>query len=88
MRVFELDNDRNSILCSTHSFFISPDSRIYTLVKRVGSIFMKTEARTLFSISLLRRGKGDSSTIGNSRKWQKVLAAACRMTEIIAFGSS
>ena len=22
MRVFELDNDRNSILCSTHSFYI------------------------------------------------------------------
>ena len=58
MRVFELDNYRNSILCSTHRFSISPHSRIY--------IFMKTEAWTLLSISLPKRDEGDSGTIRNS----------------------
>ena len=33
---------------------------------RVGSIFMKTEAWTLLSISLPKRGEGDSGTIRNS----------------------
>ena len=31
-----------------------------------GSIFMKTEAWTLFSIFLPKRGEGDSGTIRNS----------------------
>ena len=35
-------------------------------LKRAGSISMKTEAWTLFSISLSRRGEGDSGKIRNS----------------------
>ena len=34
--------------------------------EKKGSIFMKTEAWTLFSISLPKRGEGDSGTIRNS----------------------
>ena len=34
--------------------------------EREGSIFMKTEAWTLLSISLPKRGEGDSGTIRNS----------------------
>ena len=37
--------------------------------KRAGSIFVKTEAWTMFSISLPRRGGGDSSTIGLPLCW-------------------
>ena len=36
--------------------------------EREGSIFMKTEAWTLFSIFLHKRGEGDSDTIRNSCK--------------------
>lgn len=64
MRVFELDNDRNSILCSTHSFSISPHSDLHFVqLKREGSIFMKTEAWTLLGISLPRTVEGDSGMI-------------------------
>ena len=70
--VFELDNYRNSILCSTHRFSISPYCRItFCSTKgreREGSIFMKAEAWTLFSIFLHKRGEGDSDTIRNSCK--------------------
>ena len=34
--------------------------------EREGSIFMKTEAWTLLSLSLPKRGEGDSGTIRNS----------------------
>ena len=48
-------------------FFISPHSRIYSLFhEKVGSIFIKIEAWTLFSISLPRKGEGDSGMVRNS----------------------
>ena len=48
-------------------FFISPHSRIYGLFhEKVGSIFIKIEAWTLFSISLPRKGEGDSGMVRNS----------------------
>ena len=68
--VFELNNYRNSIFCSTTDFpsahtlgftFCSIKER-----EREGSIFMKTEAGTLLSISLPKRGEGDPGTIRNS----------------------
>ena len=36
--------------------------------ERAGSMFMKTEAWTVFNISLPRRSEGDSGTIRNWRK--------------------
>ena len=70
LQVFELDNYRNSILCSTHRFSISPNCRIYIYStkerEREGSIFMKTEAWTLFSISFPKSCEGDSGKIRNS----------------------
>ena len=44
--------------------------------ERAGFIFMKTEAWILLSISLPRRGKGDSSMIRNVRKQHRVPVAA------------
>ena len=70
MQVFELDNDRNSILCSTHRFSISHTLGVLFCSnngrEKEGSIFMKTEAWILLSISLPKRGEGDSGTIRNS----------------------
>ena len=70
MWVFELDKYRNSSLCSTTDF---PSTHTlgftFCFIKgrdREGSISMKTEAWTLFSISLPKRGEGDSGTIRNS----------------------
>ena len=75
MRVSELDNNRNIILCSNHSFTISPTLR-FTFCsinerERVGSIFMNTKAWTLFSISLPRKCEGDPSRITNSETVRK-----------------
>ena len=70
MSVFELDSYRNSILYLTTVFpsahtlgfaFCSINCR-----EREGSIFMKTEAWTLLSTSLLKRGEGESGMIRNS----------------------
>ena len=50
-------------------FLISPYSRIYSLFhEKVGSVFIKIEAWTLFSISLPRRGEGDSGMIRKERE--------------------
>ena len=66
----DLDNYRK-----IHSFSISPYARIYILClkkthpkgrEREHSIFMKTEAWTLLSISLPKRGEDDSGMIRNS----------------------
>ena len=49
-------------------FFHQPTLLVlhFVQLKRAGSIFMKTEAWTLLSISLPRKGEGDSGTIRNS----------------------
>ena len=70
MRVFEVDNDKNSILCST-TVFPSAHTLGFTFCsingrERAGSVFMKIEIWTSLSISLPRRGEGDSGTIRNS----------------------
>ena len=56
--------------------------------ERKGSIFMKTEAWTLLSISLPKRGEGDSGMIRNSCENSRVPVTAQRTTEAIRFGSS
>ena len=54
--------------------------------EREGSIFMKTEAWTLLSISLPKRGEGDSDTIRNL--YENSMESQSQLTEIIPFGSS
>ena len=67
--VFELDNFRNAF-CAQPTDFPSAHTLEFTFfsIKRrekEGSIFIKTEAWTLPSISLLKRGERDSGTIRN-----------------------
>ena len=54
--------------CVQPSFYISPYSRIYILFNQWERkrIFMKTEACSLLSIYLPKRGEGDSGMIRNS----------------------
>ena len=47
---------------------------------------MKTEAWTLLSISLPKRGEGDSDTIRNL--YENSMESQSQLTEIIPFGSS
>ena len=67
MGSFELDNNRNSILCSAHSFSISPHFRIYILFN-IKSRFHIYENRGLNFAQYIppRRGEGDSGTVRNS----------------------
>ena len=57
-------------LCARPTVFPSAHTLGFTFcsIKTAGSIFMKTEAWTLLSISLPRRGEGDSGKVRNSRK--------------------
>ena len=56
--------------------------------KREGSIFMKIEAWALLSISLPKRGEGDSGTIRNSCGNSTEQLTTYKKTEVIPFGSS
>ena len=67
--VFELDNFRNAF-CAQPTDFPSAHTLGFTFRsikgrEMKGSIFMKTEAWALLSISLPKRGEGDSGTIRN-----------------------
>ena len=53
--------------------------------EREGSIFMKTEAWTLLSISLPKRGEGDSGVIRNL--CENSTESQSQLTEKISFGS-
>ena len=64
--------------CARHTDFPSAHTLEFTFCsikgkEREGSIFMKTEAWTLLSISLPKRGEGDSGTIRNSCEHQKLV---------------
>ena len=70
MWVFELDNYRNSILCSTHRFSISPESRIYILFQereRKGGLYIhENRGMDLAQHIPPQKGEGDSGMIRNS----------------------
>ena len=69
MRIFELDRQEQHFVLDTQFFhqptlgftFYSTNGR-----EGAGSTFVKTEVWNLLSISLPRRGEGDSSMNGNS----------------------
>ena len=93
VRVFELDKDRNSILCSTQSFSIRPYFEIYILFnqwERKRKLHMH-ENKGLYIVQYFPPQKGwgrlqhDQKLV---RKQHRVPVTAERMTEIIAYDSS
>ena len=72
MRVIEFDNDRKAF-CAQPIVFPLAHTLVFTFCsinerERAGSIFMTTEAWTLFSISLPRSGEGDPAQLETHEK--------------------